>query len=74
MEWSDIHDPKGEYGFILDWSEVSGSYDPELIQKIINDDGVEKMVEIINEHFWLTSNRKPLVFRWHEGQKVVMQR
>jgi len=73
MEWSEISDPTGEFDFILDWSEISGQYTPEEIQKMVNETGVGGMVHTVNEHFWLITNRKPLNLVKNNGRKLVMQ-
>lgn len=75
VEWTDIHDPDGEFEFFMEWTEVSDQYEPAEIQSMINDTGVLGMVHTVNEHFKLVRNgRMPILVVKQDGRKLVIQR
>lgn len=72
MEWDDIYDPRGEIDFALNWQEIRSQYIAEEIQHMIDENGVIDMLRVVNEHFWLSQNRKPLRLGYDEiGRKAV---
>lgn len=74
MTWDDIHDPKDEIDFHIEWTLVSSSYTPEEIQTMINNIGVVKMVHAVNEHIKMSRHNKPaLLLTWVNNKKAVTQ-
>ena len=75
MEWSEVHDPKGEIDFHMEWTLVSALYTPEDIQKMIDERGVLDMVHTVNEHFKLLPQYgHPVLLLSHvRGRKAVVQ-
>ncbi|HXE10238.1 MAG TPA: hypothetical protein VN554_02320 [Verrucomicrobiae bacterium] len=74
MTWDDVHDPKDEIDFHMEWTLVSSSYTPEEIQELINNEGVEGMVHIVNQHFKLSRHGKPVLQLGYVGdRKAVVQ-
>ncbi len=71
MEWDDIYDPKGEIDFVLNWQEIRSQYIAEEIQHMIDENGVIEMLRVVNEHFWLIQNRKPLRLGYEDGRKAI---
>lgn len=71
IEWSDIHDPKGEIDMqiAMNWNEVAEQYLPKEIQDIIDKEGVNKMVSIVNEHFKHRLKRSPVILLSYAGNK-----
>lgn len=74
MNWEDVHDPEKEFDFHLNWICIANSYGPDEIQAMINKEGVQQMVHIVNEHYWLVENRKPLLLTHIGGRKAVVER
>jgi len=76
MEWSDINDPNGEYEFVGAWNSIStdGLYSPDLIQAMINDNGVPAMVNTVNEHYSMRKQSGPVLqIVKQDGKKLVLQ-
>ncbi len=73
MEWNEIHDPKGEIDFHMEWTLVSGQYTPEEIQGMINNTSVQGMVHTVNEHFKLISGHIALTLGHVGSRKAVIQ-
>lgn len=73
MEWTDIHDPNGEYDFAMEWTYVSSQYTPEDIQAMINEKGVEEMQHTVNEHFKFIGRERALRRDWVGSRKTVVQ-
>lgn len=72
MEWTDIHDPKDEFDFHVEWTLVGSEYNPEEIQDLINVEGVAAMVHIVNEHFKLISDHAALFMTHVGGRRAVV--
>lgn len=73
MEWSEVHDPKGEIDFHMEWTLVSSMYTPEEVQEMIDERGVLDMVHTVNEHFKLTTGRTALLLAHVGDRKAVVQ-
>jgi hypothetical protein len=61
MEWSSVHDPNNEFDFPMDWTLVGSMYNPEEIQEMIDNDGVQAMVKTVNQHFKMTAHGHPVM-------------
>lgn len=73
MEWKDIHDPKGEIDFHMEWTFVSSSYTPEEIQDMIDKTGVLAMVHTVNEHMKMTYGVQAFQLGHVGNRKAVVQ-
>jgi hypothetical protein len=71
MEWSDVHDPSGEFVIDASWAMVKRDYVPEEIQGLVELSGVEAMVTKVNHHFRQASGSNALVLAWVAGRKAV---
>ena len=74
MEWGQINDPDGEFVFELDRESVSNYYEPEKIQTMINENGVESMMHVINSEIRVIGKELPLLLINGKGQKMVINR
>ena len=72
LEWQEIKDPNNEFEFHLDWSQITSQYLPEDIQSMIDKKGVQSMVHIVNEHFWVLGLGKPLLLVKQDNKKMVV--
>lgn len=75
MKWEDVNDPKNEISFHMEWTLVSSQYLPEEIQELIDKEGVQGTVRIVNEHFKLLPvHGRPVMHLTHvAGKKAVTQ-
>jgi len=50
MKWNEIYDPKGEAQIRATFGTVRRFYEPEQVQKLINENGLKGMIEAVNKH------------------------